>query len=120
GLTYNYTRAVFQEAQTLDSLSLKGKSVPGIPEHRLIANIQYFSSSLLFDLSYEYVSSLQVNNLNTAENGSYGLVSSRISLIDPFKSNQFGIQPFLNVNNIFDVQYNGSVAANTYGGRYYE
>lgn len=120
GLTYNYTRARFLKAQTLDSLSLQGKSVPGIPKHRLMTHIAYISSSLLFDLSYEYVGSLPVNNLNTAENGSYGLVNSRISLLDPFKSSRFGVQPFLNVNNIFDVRYNGSVAVNTFGDRYYE
>ncbi|MDZ7693484.1 MAG: TonB-dependent receptor [Balneolaceae bacterium] len=35
GVTYNLTDAQFSQATTLDSVSLEGKAVPGVPEHRV-------------------------------------------------------------------------------------
>ncbi|MDZ7714889.1 MAG: TonB-dependent receptor [Balneolaceae bacterium] len=120
GLTYNFTDAFFQKALTSNNTSLKNNDVPGIPDHRLNISGQYVSDSWLFSTSYQFVSRYAVNNANTAFNSSYNVVDAKLSYVFSFPKSGNTIQPFLNVNNIFDTQYNGSVVINAFGDRYYE
>lgn len=120
GLTYNYTNATFIDAETLEGELLNGNKVPGIPNHRFVLNANYSSSSILFDLSYQFADSYPVNNVNSASNDSYGLLNAGLSIAELFRSTTISIQPFVNVNNLLDENYNGSVAINAFGNRYYE
>src|SRR5699024_11017524 len=119
-VTANLMKAVFKQAQTLDSLSLKGKKVPGIPDFRLHSSLRWMPSPLRVSLSYEYVDSYAVNNINSAHNDSYGLLDVKISFRHLFKRSGAALQPFINVSNLMDIRYNGSSALNNPCGRYYE
>ncbi|HEX6982248.1 MAG TPA: TonB-dependent receptor [Balneolaceae bacterium] len=117
--TGNIIRAEFQKAQTLEGLSLSGKSVPGIPKYRINSRLAWSPQAFLGSISYEYVSSYAVNNLNTAENDSYSVFDAKFSY-RIMLSGDVQLQPFINVNNVFNRRYNGSVVVNSSGGRFYE
>jgi len=119
-VTGNITQAEFQKAQTLDSLSLAGKQVPGIPKYRLNSQISWSPGTFRGLISYEYVSSYQANNLNTAKNEAYGIFDAKLSYHKILTNTGVSIQPFINANNLFDTRYNGSVTVNAFGGRYFE
>lgn len=120
GLTYSLTHTRFVEAQTLDSLSLAGNQVPGIPEHRIAGEINWRPGKFRLSADAQYVSSYPVNNLNTARSDEYWLVNSRLSYHSIPISGNATLTPFLAINNLLDTRYNGSVVVNAFGGRYYE
>ncbi|MGD8748011.1 MAG: TonB-dependent receptor [Balneolaceae bacterium] len=120
GLTSTLVEAKFKEGMTLDSLSLSGKNVPGIPRYRFYGIVSYSSGEILGSLSYEYVSSYDVNNLNTAKNDHYSIFDAKISYQGIISGTTMRFQPFLSVKNLLNTRYNGSVVINSSGGRYYE
>ena len=120
GLTYSLTNTRFVEAQTIDSVSLDGNQVPGIPEHRLSGDLSWRPGDLWFSAETQYVSSYPVNNLNTASNDRYAIINSRLSYHSIRFSSGISFTPFLSFQNLLDTQYNGSVVVNAFGGRYYE
>lgn len=116
----NVTEATFQKATTPDGTSLRGNTVPGIPDLRLNSSLSWSPDPLLASLSYEYISAYSADNLNTSENDSYSVVDAKISYEFIFQNSGTSVQPFVNVRNLFDVRYNGSVVVNAFGGRYFE
>ncbi|MCW9708315.1 TonB-dependent receptor family protein [Fodinibius salsisoli] len=118
--TANLTRATFRKAQTLDSTSLSGKDVPGIPNFRFHSKLSWSPQNLITSISYEFADSYAVNNLNQNKNDSYGVLDFELSYRYSFTGSSTSLQPFVNINNLLDVRYNGSVAINNQGGRYYE
>lgn len=119
-ITYNLTDAEFARATTVDSVSLDGKAVPGVPEHRLSAALHWKPGNFWFTTDLQYVSEFPVNNLNSAYNDDYVVVNSRLSYTDLSLGEGVAITPFFAVNNLFNTRYNGSVVVNAFGGRYYE
>ncbi|NGP76470.1 TonB-dependent receptor [Balneolaceae bacterium YR4-1] len=118
--TYNYIHATFQGEDTDSGSSIEDNDVPGIPDHRLNASISYQYKSILGELTYSYVSQYFADNLNTAENNAYNTLDAKISLARPLGDRFYRLQPFLNVNNIFNERYNGSIVPNAFGNRYFE
>lgn len=119
--TYTYTYAIFQNnEENANNTSIDDNRVPGIPDHRLVMSLNYRAKSWLGEVSYSYVSQYFANNLNTAENDAYATVDAKISLMNSFEGSGVNVQPYLNVNNIFDVAYNGSIVPNAFGDRYFE
>jgi len=119
-VTYSLTNTRFIEAQTLDSLSLEGNQVPGIPEHRIAGEFSWKPGKFWISTEVRHVSGYPVNNLNTANNDAYTVVNSRVSYHTVRVSDRATLTPFLAVNNLLDARYNGSVVVNAFGGRYYE
>jgi iron complex outermembrane receptor protein len=117
---YTLTDAEFIEAQTLDSLSLKGRAVPGVARHRLSGNISWSPADFWMQLSARYTGAYPVNNLNTTDNDRYAVADAKFSYEWVFQRSGVTVTPFLNINNIFDNRYNGSVVVNAFGGRYFE
>lgn len=120
GVTYNLTDAEFTQAMTLDSVSLEGKAVPGVPEHRFSGILHWRPGKFWITADAQHVSKFAVNNENTAFNDAYWVVNGRVSYTDLVLGSGVTATPFLAVNNIFDTRYNGSVVVNAFGGRYYE
>ncbi len=116
----NVTRAEFKKATTPDGTSLRGNKVPGIPELRLNSSLVWNPGFFRSSASYEYISSYTTDNLNTSQNDKYSVVDAKISYQINFPGSNVTINPFLNVRNIFDKRYNGSIVVNAFGGRYYE
>lgn len=117
--TANITEAEFQQA-TADGNSLSGKDVPGIPTYRLNSELGWTPGNFSGTVSYELVSSYKVNNLNTATNDKYNIVDAKFGYQKTFTNSSLQLHPFLNVNNILDTRFNGSVIINASGGTYYE
>lgn len=118
--TATITQAEFEKGQTLDSLSLAGKHVPGIPKYRLHGKLRWEPGPFLGTVSYEYVSSYPANNLNSATNDAYGIIDAEFSYRKRFPQSGVTVQPFFNIDNLLDSRFNGSVTVNAYGGRYFE
>ena len=117
--TYNYTRALF-ESGVSNGNDLEGNEVPGVPLHRIRASAIYSGSSLLAEATYTHVSGYYADNLNTARVQPYGIIDLKLSLDREFPQAGIGIQPYLNVNNLLNEEYTGSIVPNAFGGRYYE
>lgn len=118
--TANLIKAEFHQAQTLDNQSLSGKNVPGIPTHRMQGKLNWSPGNFLISLSYKHISRYPVNNLNTAHNEKYGIFDAQLSYKKTFTESGIKVYPFINVKNLHNSRYNGSVAVNAFGGRYYE
>lgn len=118
--TANIMAAEFKEAQTLDDESLEGNTIPGIPQNRINSTLRWSPDNFLGSLSYEYASSHPVNNLNTEENDAYNVLDLKLSYQLTFRGNGIMLQPFVNINNLLDERYNGTVAINNPGSRFYE
>lgn len=118
--TYNYIHATFQDQGPDNSSSIEDNDVPGIPDHRLNLSLSYQIKKILSELSYQYVSQYFADNLNTAQNEAYATLDAKISFARPLGDSSYRIQPFINVNNILDERYNGSIIPNAFGNRYFE
>ncbi len=118
--SYSYIQASFIDAEAENGQSLDGGEVPGIPTHRLNMSARYTTSKILAEVSYEYVGEYAVNNLNTAFNDSYGVVDLKFSLFNFIGGDDFSLQPYINVHNLFDRSYSGSASINAFGDRYFE
>lgn len=118
--TYTYTYAIFDSDETSNGTSINKNNVPGIPDHRLVLSMSYRQNKWLGELSYSYVGQYFADNLNTAKNNDYATVNAKVSLVNFFGESVFRIQPYINVNNIFDINYNGSIVPNAFGDRYFE
>ncbi|WP_445666137.1 TonB-dependent receptor family protein [Fodinibius sp. AD559] len=113
-------KAKFKQAKTVDSLSLKGNEVPGIAPFRLNGKVSWNPGNFLLSLTYKHVSSYMANNLNTAENEAYNVFDASFSFRNIFSTQDVEVQPFMDINNLFNTRYNGSVTVNAFGGRYFE
>ncbi len=118
--TYNYIHATFQEQGTANGNSLEDNDVPGIPDHRLNISLSYQYNKILGEVTYNFVSQYFADNFNTAQNDAYSTLDAKISLARPLDNSSYRIQPFLNVNNILDERYNGSIIPNAFGNRFFE
>ncbi|WP_440998919.1 TonB-dependent receptor family protein [Fodinibius sp. SL11] len=115
--TTTLTNATFKEVRPD---SLEGNEVPGIAPFRLNSNLRWTPGNFLLSLTYKHVSSYMADNQNTAENEAYNVFDASFSLKRLINTKGVEVQPFIDVNNLFDTRYNGSVTVNAYGGRYFE
>ncbi len=103
----------------VDSVDFAGNREPGVPERLLYANISYTAPiRLRIEADFRWVDAYYVNDANTATNWAWTSLDFR-ALLDR-KVGEVRLQPYLGIDNIFDVRYNGSVIPNGFGGRYYE
>lgn len=117
--TGNITEAEFKEA-TVDGTSLAGNNVPGIPQYHIRSQVDWTPGNFSGTVSYEYVSSYPTNNLNSAQNDKYNVVDTRIGYEKSFDNGSIRLYPFLNINNLLDTRYNGSIVVNASGRSFYE
>ncbi|MEL7834646.1 TonB-dependent receptor [Fodinibius sp. Rm-B-1B1-1] len=114
------TEATFKEAQTPQGESLSDNEVPGIAPFRFNSQFHWTPGNFSLSLTYKHISSYMADNLNTAENEAYNVFDASFSFQEIFRSQSVEVQPFMNIDNIFDTRYNGSVSVNAFGGRYFE
>ena len=107
------SRLVFQEA------GLKGNLLPGVPERRLFARVQTRPQDFRIRVEAEVVSEYFTNDANTAVNDGYVVFDASLGH-EGFTAGSVRIMPFVEVRNVLDAQYSGSVSINAFGGRYYE
>lgn len=98
---------------------LSGARLPGVPDSRTLLAGRYATNALWAQLSFESVSSYFVDDENTQKNEAYQVVDLNLGHRG-INAGTLTLQPFFSINNLFDVQYSGSVIINAFGGRYYE
>ncbi|MCH8556403.1 MAG: TonB-dependent receptor [Balneolia bacterium] len=119
--SYGFSDFTFTSDElTQNNESLNGNRLPGIPQHRVNGAIQYRISDLLLRGEGEFSDEYFVNSINTAVNESYTVFNLNASWVDARPFNGVLVTPFVQVNNIFDASYAGSVVINGFGGRFYE
>lgn len=113
GATYNASHFVFTAG------ALRGNRLPGVPPQRFSLRSQVRAGDLVAHLSALAAGPQYANDANTARADGYVVVDLRLvhaGLAVPGGQ----LVPFLQVQNLFDARYAGSVALNARGGRYYE
>jgi len=118
---YSWSYFIFSD-EGFDSgaTSVKGNRIPGIPRSRLSSFALFRYNSLRLSLEHDYSSSFFVNNQNTVRNESYHLFNVNVSLQQIQLGRGLHITPYVQLNNVFNEQYNGSVIINAFGGRFFE
>ncbi len=119
--SYGYSDFTFSSDEIAeDGESLKGNRLPGIPVHRVNGSVEYRYSDVRLRLESEFSDEYYVNNQNTAVNEAYTLFNLNASWLEAELFPGWRVTPFIQVNNLFDKRYNGSVIINAFGGRFYE
>ena len=94
--------------------------VPGIPDHRLYADILYESDMGLYaGADLLYVSDFFVNDSNSQKNDGYKVLNLKSGFERSFY-NKINLNAFLGLNNVLDEKYNSSVRVNAFGDRFFE
>jgi iron complex outermembrane receptor protein len=112
-LTYTGSRFVFTDD------ALDDNRVPGIPPHRLVAEVRRSYGNLFAEIGMERVAAYYVNADNTRQNDGYTLMSLRAGH-EGLALGTATLVPFIDVGNLLDTTYNGSIVVNASFGRYYE
>jgi iron complex outermembrane recepter protein len=122
GLTaiVNYTYSDFKYKTFLSgAIDYSGKMMPGLPQHTAYAELRYIRPSGAYATAqYRYVDSQFAEDANVVKVGSYSLVNFRAGY--RLSVGESILEPFIGVNNAFDVLYMANVQLNALGGRYFE
>ena len=118
-LAYTYSDFTFEKFIDVNANDFGGKTIPGIPEHLVHADLSYAHSSGLFaNFDVLYSDKVFANNANSASSDSY--VVSNLRLGYTRFVNNWEFSPFIGVNNLADEHYNGNVRINAFGQRFFE
>jgi iron complex outermembrane receptor protein len=115
---YAWTRARFVGEE-----GPEGIEVPGFPEHLLTWSASWQRERglpLVLVLDGEAASAYFADDANTAATVAYAVVHARAALAGLDIGRGLGGSCFLELRNVFDTRYSGSVVVNAFGGRYYE
>lgn len=118
-LAYTYSDFTFEKFLDSNGNDFAGKTIPGIPEHLIHADLTYAHSSGLFaNLDLLYSDSIYTNNANSARSDSYTVANLRLGYTRFLDNWEFS--PFVGVNNLSNEHYNGNVRINAFGQRFFE
>lgn len=104
-----------------------GSRMPGIPRHRVFADLSWRSAGWVHKPSQSYseagiefhaVSDIKANSQNTEQAGSYELFNIRAS--HEYRSGPQKIALLARIDNLLDKRYVGSVVVDQSSRRYYE
>jgi iron complex outermembrane recepter protein len=115
GATYTWSRLVFTE----ESGVLAGNRVPGVPEHRFVARSRYLHRGLFSSLSLVAAGPTWADDANTARADGFTVLDLRAGHAG-LPLGRVRLLPFVQIENVFDARYAGSVALNARAGRFYE
>jgi len=121
-LNFTYTYSDFKFDQFVDDNGNDhaGNKIPGIPEHVFRGEIMYRHDSGVFGvIDVHNVGEIHARNDNTVTTDPYTVVNARVGLAD-WRLGNWGLEPFVGVNNLNDENYSAEIRINSFGGRYYE
>lgn len=112
------------------NLQLKNKYLPGVPKYRAFLSVQnYFTNNFYMGVNVNWVDQYYTNDYNGAlpgtELGKSNYINEsylKVDLSSNFTINykQYSIKINLEVKNIFNKRYNGSIVPNAFGGNFFE
>ncbi|MCB1948541.1 MAG: TonB-dependent receptor [Burkholderiales bacterium] len=116
----SYTYSDFEfEKYTVDTISLKGNTFPGIPEHRWEGLLRYAHPFGFFgQFHVQHVGTFFVNDTNSVTNNAYTLGQLLFGWGARLRWLEGSI--FAGINNLFDERYNANTRINAAFDRYFE
>ena len=117
--TYTWSDFTFDEFQGISGDVYDGNRIPGVPEQLFNLDLAW-SHSTGFYAGWDmlYVGKFYANNANTVETDDYLVSNLRAGF--RWELDQWVLEPFVGINNLFDKGYMGNVRLNASFGRYYE
>jgi iron complex outermembrane recepter protein len=123
-LSYTYTSAkVTSDYSSANGLITSGSRIPGVPTNKLFAELAWKLPKDQINLGVEAIAQSDMfaaDNNNLANSNASGYVIANIRAIAKQEFNRWKFQEFARLNNLFDVQYIGSVIVNQTSFQYFE
>lgn len=128
-LAYTYLDATFRspfltcpaagKCTSPNTLVPAGTRIPGVPRSNFYAQLRYDDPrGWNASLTSEIASNTPVDDQGTEFAPGYGVLDASVGYV--FKIDSARVSTFLQLNNLFDHSYVGSVIVNESNGRYYE
>ena len=127
-LAYTYVDATYRDAyytctaapcSVPSVLVAAGNRLPGVPKNDAFATLHYgHDAGMQYALDAQYVSTVAVNDLNSAFAAGYGVFGVSAGWADQFARGHWNV--FVRVNNLFNRRYVGSVIVDDSNSRYFE
>jgi len=119
GIKASYTYSDFSYGDyVVNDSDLSDNQLPGIPKHFGNIILEYINKDMTALITYKSIGALYTNDANNVQDAAYSLVNLNIGY--NLKLNNFKIQPFIGLNNLFNTLYNDNIRLNAFGARYYE
>src|SRR5690606_23634586 len=117
---YSLTSAKFRD-YVVGANDYSGNKIPGVAPSRLETVLTLAIPGMPWYASVEnrHVGRTAANDANTGFSPSYSLTEVRAG-VDRLAIGRFDLDLFAGVTNIFDEEYNTSIAVNAFGGRFFE
>jgi iron complex outermembrane receptor protein len=117
--TYTWSDFVFDEFSGTDGQVYDGNRIPGIPQQLFNLDLSWSHDSGFF-ASWDllYVGRFFADNANQVETDDYLVSNLRAGF--RWGGEQWALEPFIGVNNLFDEMYMANIRLNAAFGRYYE
>jgi iron complex outermembrane receptor protein len=112
-ISYTYTHLRY-----VDNL-LSGNQVPGVPPHRLYAAVTFSQGGFFSEASARIENGYFADDANAARKDGYAVLDMAAGY-EGLTLGPVALEPFVQVTNLTDLAYSGSVQVNAFGGRYYE
>ena len=99
--------------------NLKGKQIPGVPEHMGYIQLQYLEpKKWKASIQTRYIGLLYTDDDNEISDPAYILLDLNLAYPVPVGKGQLKLMA--GINNVLNVKYNDNIRINAFGGRYYE
>lgn len=126
--SYSYIDATFDadipailndEGEIVVSRVASGNYIPGIAKNQAFLNLGWKpENGLSAGLDVRYSDRIYVNDINTQYAPSYTVAGANVGY--HWKMQDWAVNTFARVDNLFDKDYSGSVIVNESNGRFYE
>ncbi|OJJ15087.1 hypothetical protein BKI52_40185 [marine bacterium AO1-C] len=116
--SYTFSRFVFDNFPDGND-DFSGKVLPGVPEHMGYAELRYQNRRGWYSsFNVRFNGSMFANNANSVEDPGYQLANLRVGWQKQLRN--FALEPFLGINNLFNMRYTANLRINAFGARYFE
>lgn len=118
-ISESYALSMFKfENYTVNSSHFSGNKLTGVPKHNLVSALGlYFPLNLNLYLQHTYVSSMPLNDANTAFADKYHLLQAKLSFQE--KINNRKIKVFAGADNLLNTKYSLGNDLNAFGSRFF-
>lgn len=109
-LSYQFQPHQFTEFVNRD-IDLSGKRLPGNPDHKINAQLDYKIGRAYINVTNLFVSKMFADDINSIEVDSYILTNLSLAY-DLYQKNNWNINSSFGINNILDTKYASMIAVN--------
>ena len=117
--TYTWTHLRFGADNLVEGGSLRGNALPGIPEHRFAGRVQAERWGAFAAAEIEAASGVYADDLNAVQTDAYTALDLSAGALH-LRAGGAQVRPFVQLRNVLDRAYVGSVSINAFRERYFE